>query len=236
MKKLRKIIALFSVIVIALSLVSCKRNRDPHVCSPDPWEFYPEGYTAGFPEMRRSWNRGSRDEIWWVETYEECIEAIDRLKSHGSEFSNISLLSYDGEFCDIKYCFIFPSVHKWSDQINFGDDPFDRKAINAIVYSCIFFDDTTIDEINYGDITDYHVYSAFAVNMKQANVTDSSLSYEWITDEDNKSTCLVYQSGELCYKFTRESKNPLPNDYMSDECIKALLNSIKIINVEGENI
>ena len=237
MQKLRKITAFLLLIVIAFSLSSCEKYRELGVdgpnCGPDPWEFYPDGYTAGFPSMIREWKNGCSDEIWWVETYEECLGAIELLKSRGSEFTHISLLSYEGEFCDIKYCFLFPSVCDGSEQISFGENPFDRKANNVIVYSCIFLDDVTVDEINYGDIADYNVYSAHSVKMKQQNAV-YSFYYEWIMNDDNENTCLVYLNDEVCYRFIQKSKNQISNVSLSDECVWALISSIRTINIKGE--
>ena len=238
MKKLRKIIALFSVIVIALSLVSCKKYEEHHVCGPDPWEFYPEGYTAGFPEMRRSWNEGARIEIWWVETYDECVEAIELLKSHGSKFDQYSgaISSYEGDLFDVKYCFkIFLSDSTYqTETIQYGDNPFDRKAARIYLYSYVFLDDVTIDEINYGDISDYNVYliSGKAKNLDISNL--STYEFEWSLNEEYQKTYFVHDSSNLSYETIILKSSDQDNcKLISDEEILMLLSSIKKINKYG---
>ena len=97
---------------------------------------YPEGYSGGFDQ-----SPGENVEFWWVETYEECLAAIDLLKSHGSSFSPNLVLAYDGELFDSKYCFTFTGVGSKTDKIKWGDNPFDRHAENVTIRSFAFFEE-----------------------------------------------------------------------------------------------
>ena len=158
MKTLLKFTAVILVISSMLLLFSClespakpKPNDEENNGEPSP--FYPEGYTAGFPKL--TYDDGiTRTEFWWVETYEECLAAIELLESHGSSFEYKSISTYEGDLFDVKYCFEIPN---WiiNANIKFGDNPFDRYAANVRIRSYAFFEDVTIDEINYGDIRDY---------------------------------------------------------------------------------
>ncbi len=129
-------------------------EKNETVYGPYPeWNFYPEGYTAGFP---RDINKPApRIEYWWVETYEEALAAIELLKSHGSTFQKSAIFTHDGELFDTKYCFQIDVLSNITEKIEFGDNPFDRCAGNVKVTSYAFFDDVTIDEINHSDISDY---------------------------------------------------------------------------------
>ena len=97
---------------------------------------FPEGYTGGFNHQP-----GENVEYWWVETYEECLEAIELLKSHGSTFANDILLTYDGDLFDCKYRFMITGVGATTEKIEWGDNPFDRYANNVYLNCYAFFDE-----------------------------------------------------------------------------------------------
>ena len=101
---MRKIIALVMVLSICiLSLVSCDILDDINIFNRTSRVKYPDGYTGGFTVNLN--DKGT--EIYWVETYEEAVEAIRLLKSHGSTFSSDSpaIFNYEGDLFDVKYCF-----------------------------------------------------------------------------------------------------------------------------------
>ena len=75
-------------------------NDIPNGVYPE-WNFYPEGYTAGFPS--RINKSAPRVEFWWVETYEEVLEAVELLKLHGSTFEKTAIFTHDGDVFDTKY-------------------------------------------------------------------------------------------------------------------------------------
>ena len=188
---------------------------------------YPEGYTGGFDQ-----SPGENAEFWWVETYEECLEAIELLKSHDSSFSIDFVLTYDGELFDTKYCFMFVGDGSKTDKIKWGDNPFDRHAENVTIRSFAFFEDVTIDEIMKSDITKYNAceFSVEAGYDKLQEVidVDSVVVEDWYYDANHYSkkvfyndyliffvkTCFIFDKYEL--KFT-------------DECIKEVLKSQKTI-------
>ena len=147
---------------------------------------FPEGWTGGFGQ------EGGHDlELWWVETYEELLIAIEKLNSHGSTFDEdeCSIVNYEGDLFDVKYCIFINPDTKGSDRISFGDDPFDRCAINVAIYTWCFFDDVTIDEINYSYVQSYRgfllrIKDHFLDNHTQNNVFTSSVSYTTQIFED----------------------------------------------------
>ena len=59
-------------------------------------------------------------EFWWVETYDECMEAIELLKSHDSTFRKTAIFTYDGELFDTKYCFKISHNNKYTEYIKKG--------------------------------------------------------------------------------------------------------------------
>ena len=198
---------------------------------PD-WHFFPEGYTCGFPRLINL--PAPRLEFWWVETYEECLEAIELLKSHGSTFCESTIFTYDGDLFDTKYCFKISRESLYTDDIDFGDNPFDRRAGGVEISSYAFLDDVTIDEINHGNIKDYRVYSA-----GKAYAFDSSFSIESLRCEWDESAGHYY-----AYDLSQEnSREPYPKPYFSigsfdynndpiysQQCALAVLNSIEFID------
>lgn len=110
----------------------------------------PEGYTGGF----KHYYGQTKMEYYWVETYDECIAAIEKLESHGSKINKSLILSEEREGMDVKYCFQFTAFG--TDSIVFGEDPFDRYSGNVTVDSFIFYEDVEIDELVYSYVTDYN--------------------------------------------------------------------------------
>ena len=113
---------------------------------------FPEGYTGGL-----GIDDGSGRACYWVETYEECMAAIELLKSHGSTFRENVLFSYEGDLFDTKYCISIDE--RSSKKIKYGENPFDRRAKNVIVYAYAFYEDVTIEQINYSYVREYLCFS-----------------------------------------------------------------------------
>ena len=62
---------------------------------------FPEGYTGGF---MKHIDDGSGIEFYWVETYDELVEAMNLFRSHGSTFAESAIFTYEGDLFDTKYC------------------------------------------------------------------------------------------------------------------------------------
>ncbi len=238
MKRLVKVLSLLLALITCFTLVSCRKDEpnEPQPKTGHPkWNFYPEGYTCGFPN---EYSPEQRIEIWWVETYEECLAAIELLKAKGSlfeEYDKYELFSYEGDLFDTKYCIRIRA--SGSDAIEFGDNPFDRKASCVWVEAYAFIDDVTIDELNYGDIKNYHVYRVAVGDLENVDKISSSLKYKWILGKEKGSNrCLVFlpNADKSCCTITRMSKEQVSGDHMSDECVEAILDSIRVINRNGE--
>ena len=64
-------------------------------------------------------------ELYWLETYDEVLEAIELLESHGSYFTRSAVFNYESEFIDSKYCYMYPI--KNAEPLDEGKSYFDRK-------------------------------------------------------------------------------------------------------------
>ena len=189
---------------------------------------YPEGYTCGF-----GLQPGSPLEYWWVETYDECVEAIKLLRNNGSTFSDAKIFTYEGDLFDTKYCFVFS---REKDEIKFGDNPFDRYAEEVIIIVYAFFDDVSIDEINYSLVSQYHAYVYGAREIYKENYestpVDQLVIGDWELDNYKYYKKVYYNDSVVigirtCFYAT--NANETGNLKMTDEIIKELIISGKMI-------
>ena len=231
-KRLLSILLAFSLSFCLLSCNDKKSDINDIVDGNHPkWNFYPEGYTGGFPGVLTQ--PGLELEIWWLETYEECLAAIKQLRSHGSTFCESSIIASDGVFFDTKYS-IEICWERETEKIKYGDNPFDRHATSVRIYSYVFYEDVTVDEISYGDIKDYHVYSLYLENFEILDDSDSfKYDIEWRNNSWEKDVCYISFNRIPIYKIGRLEKDKTTSRAMSDEHIDAIINSTKIITESG---
>ena len=204
---------------------------DDFVC--EDWNFYPEGYTCGF-----GLQPGSTLEYWWIETYDECINAIKLLESHGSTFSDHITFSYEGGLFDTKYCFILGGK---KDEISFGDNPFDRYAEGVIIQTYAFFEEVSIDEINYSYISNYeaYIYGIGTVYMNgYENITiDDLVIGDWVRQYRKYSKKAYYNDSIAFFVktcFYVKDISSIENSKMTNEVLTEIIKSgtmIKIGNV-----
>ena len=208
--------------------VQSNPQGDEFVDGNHPYHYlFPEGYTGGFNHQP-----GANIEYWWVETYEECVAAIELLKSNDSSFSTNLVLTYDGELFDSKYCFMFIGVGSRTDEIKWGDNPFDRHAENVNIRTFAFFEEVSIDELNHSYITQYNAYE-FSNEPQYEKLQDeididACTIDDWYYDTHNYSKKAFYKDQLIFFVKTCffHDKHELK---FTDECIKAILKSGKII-------
>ena len=115
----------------------------------------PEGYTGGF----------SYDSclhavtgFYWLETYEEVLEAIELLASHGSTVENKQYgntvkrsigFNYEGDLFDVKWCFRYSRSK--AEPLEEGKSFFDRRIDEGEFVWYAFAKDVTIDKLVYSD-------------------------------------------------------------------------------------
>ena len=197
---------------------------------PD-YNFYPDGYTCGFPG---AFSPGERAEIWWVETYDECLAAIELLKSHGSTFAESAIFAYEGNLVDTKYCFIIGG-DKITEEIKFGDNPFDRKACDVRIVTYAFIENVTIDEINYSDIMDYRVFSLRAYYEENMRVEENYLFSEW-EFLNGKNLCRIFDGNKkIIVTIGNLCNNQENGDILSEEQVKVIFESLKWVDENGIN-
>ena len=220
MKRIKKLISMFLVMSICLSFFGCEYVNEligvfgEQTVEEDPikggmngnhsiHDLFPDGYTGGFLH-----NPGENVEYWWVETYDECVDAIKLLKSHGSTFSDEMILAYDGDEFDTKYCFTITGVGWKTEKIKWGDNPFDRHAENVSISSYAFFDDVTIDKINHSYLHHFNAYSFYMYDKYPKIISnckeDDIFIGEWIKNdnmysESGKCVLKVYYHDQVIF-------------------------------------
>ena len=191
------------------------------------WDFYPDGYTGGFYHQP-----GCDVEYWWVETYEECVAAIELLKSHDSTFAESVIFTYEGDLFDTKYCFEIPHYNIHTEKIKFGDDPFDRRGGNVLVCSYAFFDDLTIDEINHSIIDKYRYCLPLISGTREITVPDLTsiqLNYELVSYQDRYRFDGWYSIGEHKQRFYLGSYGYIEDQEKAIRCVEAVCNSVVLL-------
>ena len=168
MKRTAKLfVSLILLISILLAFVSCDSikelfNRQTGNRYQPADGFYvktKDGYTGGFTNRQ---DEHDKYEIYWLETYDEVLEAIELLKSHGSTITPSLAFNCEGELMDVKYCFIFEK--KNAEPLEEGKNFFDRKIDDGIFSWYGFFEEISIEDLVYLyiDILDFVSFSGFA--------------------------------------------------------------------------
>lgn len=228
--KMRRVVALLVAALLLLTscaviyheeiynyIISLKKNED----------YFPNGYTGGMGV-----NPDSFVEYYWVETYEECQYAIELLKSHGSTFEESPVFTYNGELFDTKYCFKLQRGQ--ADKIEYGENPFDRKAEGVSVWSYVFIDEVEIDELIYENIGFYDAYILFVPGISPLDVlgeypTSNGFTYEWVADDTTEhfeGAYFIYIGDDLALSLSPVYRG---GHELSDEIVKAVLDSIVVI-------
>ena len=140
----------------------------------DHCDLVPEGYTAGF-----ALTACMHETIgyYWLETYDEVLEAIELLKSHGSQIDSCYGVTCDGEPYDIKWCFSY--LRRDAEELEEGKSFFDRR-IDGGQFTCyILRKDVTIEELIFSYIRRYD-YLYFSKAISCVEIEDPEQLYvDW---------------------------------------------------------
>ena len=196
---------------------------------------FPEGWTGGFGQINVFFDL----EYWWIETYDELLIAIEKLNSHGSTFANKCVLDYDGDLFDVKYCVYINPNSQNTEQIKFGDDPFDRYASNVYILTYGFLDDVTVDEINYSYVSDFRSFEIsvrqhFVENYTANHMPILPLEVEFRNDRYDLSCMDVYAKGSTTLILASIIESHYENtykEYISDQDINSFLSNSKYYTI-----
>ena len=215
-----------SAILVICTLLLCLTSCGPVFRS----SIYPEGYIGGV-----GISYGSGTQLYWVETYEEALECIELLKSHGSTISESLLYSYEGDLFDTKYLFRFCGK---KDAAKYGDNLCDRYAENVSVETYGFFEDVDIKDFEYTYISNFDVlYFEPYRDFYSAYNSDEDIDRDLLTYESYENmptyykTYLTVRYDKTLFARTYRSKNN-EQTKLDEECINAILDSLVFIGTE----
>ena len=231
MKKVISTIMLIALLTSMTFLSSCESSETGWFYSNwvrsggDTYTYLPDWYIGGYNGIRSQMSL----EYYWVETYDEVLDAMERLKSHGSTFADSGFAAYDGDLVDVKYCFTMKRDK--SDKIKYGDDPFDRKSLDVTIRSVVFLEEVTIDELVRGYVASYDTYEILCPDWAEFKDADiSELDQEWIYGEEGRAEYYRVWSDNRNHVINIGSESRNTNiELLSDEVIEALLDSIVIV-------
>ena len=203
MKKVSEIlISMLLCIAVLLSITSCdyingiinpqsNTNSDTDANTPNTTNtsnttnkkdrIVPKGYTGGlesdlcFHEVYA---------VYWLETYDEVLAAVELLKSHGSTIKRSMAFNCEGELLDVKFCFLYERSK--AQKLEEGKNFFDRKIDDGEFIWFALYDKVSIDGMMYNN-TIYHydlmsVHGAtpgyFDRDFENVDNTDE-LSFDW---------------------------------------------------------
>ena len=214
MNKIMRLFVCVALIASTLLLSSCGPIPD----RGDPGLF-PEGYTGGVGISDEF-----DEELYCLETYEETIAAIEKLKSHGTKISEDSLIfSYDGGLFDTKY---FIAMGAGSDKIKKGDDPYDRFGGIVYVFCVALFDEISVDELVYDY---YYNYRGFVISKTNVLIPYSKEIFTLppVLSEWNSKGGYVTYGGIYALSVSYTPPSAELGEYStSQEAIYAALNSL----------
>ena len=217
---------IISAILVIFTLLFCLTSCGPVFRS----SIYPEGYIGGV-----GISYGSGTQLYWVETYEEALECIELLKSHGSTISESLLYSYEGDLFDTKYLFRFCGK---KDAAKYGDNLCDRYAENVSVETYGFFEDVDIKDFEYTYISNFDVlYFEPNIDFYRAYNSDEDIDRDLLTYESYENmptyykTYLTVRYDKTLFARTYRSKNN-EQTKLDEECINAILDSLVFIGTE----
>ena len=236
----KRILSIILLVSVMLSFASCQyidiitnsknESSDVNVHSDTPHscpgcQRTEDGYTGGLSHFQ-----DFHDEygLYWLETYEEVLSAIELLKSHGSTIKRSIAFNYDTDLFDIKYCFMYKRSE--AESLEEGKSFFDRKIDGGEFRWFAFYDDVEIDDfiyfkyVSYYNIMEIDYYGDSGIDRDFEKVENTeNLSFDWYGKNgdgyyipNNKAprgkSCDILYNGEI-YCHLDFSETWIPDEY-----------------------
>lgn len=171
-------------------------------------------------------------QFMWVETYDEMLEIVERTRAYGTEIPQIPAFACEEYGLDVKFAIIVEN--DIFDELEDKYEYFDRKINQFSVFSCVFFKDMTIEEVErYGDLPTYNcayvpsVYMTGPANRYHIDNPEGASDVNIEKSEINSETTWYYVKYKGKYQFK------LINEYkefeITEEQIEILEKTLTII-------
>ena len=157
--------------------------------------------------------------VYWLETYEEVLEAVELLKSNGSTIKRSIAFDCEGELLDVKFCFLYSRSK--AQKLEEGKNFFDRKIDDGEFKWFGLFEDVTIDELLYSTVSRYDSLNISyvkdqAIYRDFMDIYDTDkITFDWYLSEFGLEPDGLYYirlNGEIYVKVNYE-ETPLPSEY-----------------------
>lgn len=196
------------------------------------WESgFPDGYTGGVGIQP-----GTHLQPYCLDNYDEVVEAIELLKSHGSTFGYSEIVRENAEGFDIKYVIIIDGSK--ADKIEYGENPYDRRAEDVSIYSYVMLEDVTVKELEYSNVMLYDHY-----RVMNSSDTESILNNPKFSKESLKIEYIAVQGEEHIYnvlygdkRFVSITANDDETKELTDGDVKMIAASVEFLTAEGSVI
>ena len=192
---MKRIIGIILLLAVLFSLSGCRKS------------IFPRGYTGGLGIPF-----GSGREIFWVDSYDEMYNSANLLKEHNSSFRGGYIFDENDVIFFTKYCFIFDYD---KDEIDFKDSPYDRWAELVEIRAYGFFEDVSLDELVYSDISDYDYITVSFTDLyyeKYANSFIDPIMFECRWDDESSRYYGSYNEDRIFYIDYNSHSHSIPSD------------------------
>ena len=188
-----------------------------------------DGYTGGLSD-RQAYHH--EYEMYWLETYDEVLNAVELLKTHGSIITCSLGFNYDSDVIDSKFCFLFKKEN--AEPLEEGKEFFDRKIDDGEFIWFGFFEDITIDDLVYDTIVYYLDMMYIRNSDTNYKIVDtiedvSKLSFDWTGKDFHGFENTIESIYELCYEKKCFAVIKCPKTLIPSEYHEEFLNTFVII-------
>ena len=241
-KSFKLIIGVILCLSMLLSFVSCQyidvffNNDTKDKVSTDNDRIVPRGYTGG---VCGALTYHYEYAVYWLETYEEVLSAIELLKSHGSTIKRDIIFTYDTDMFDVKYCFEYKRSK--AEPLEEGKNFFDRKIDEGSFQWYAFYDDVEIDDFMYiKTVGDYDVmcvsYAGTSGIYRDFETVENTdyLSIDWYGKDGDgydipKNELPINNEYDILYKGKLYCHLIFSETCLPEECYRDFLSTLTII-------
>ena len=189
----------------------------------------PKGYTGGL-----EYDLCFHEEygIYWLETYDEVLVAVDLLKSHGSTIKRSIAFDCEGDLLDVKFSFVYKRSK--AEKLEDGKDFFDRKIDDGEFSWYAFLEDISIDDFKYYKIVyymDVWYFPSNSINYSRVATIENldDMYLDWTGKGYPGFENTVESSYDLCYEGKCFAVIKCPKTLIPTEYHEEFLNTFVII-------
>lgn len=155
-------------------------------------------YTGGFSRPIAYYHVA---DIYWIESFDDAMSAIEHLRAAGNDIPNTYISSYENDVVDAKYLFILDKqgMSKEEKQKTW----YDRKYTVLVQISYYgFLDEVTVEELEYSYVELYRHVLLHGPRQKDYTPQNAAIVYEYKNEIDSAGVVKEY-----CYLITEKDED-----------------------------